>query len=149
MPDLSIEGSHKFWKDYKDKSIYRVITFMESVEKWTLDGNSDLEAAMQRLGAQLDNITEFESGKEDQLIQISNSIKSGRGLRLLQSFDTISPGAASKILLHAEETSEDQDDPAGLFLKRNVVFERLRLLGRVFSKERLELVLKALEQEHD
>jgi len=149
MPDLSAQASHEFWENYKDKSIYRVITFMEAVEDWTLDGDVDLETAMQKFGEQLDSISEVESGKEDQLIQIANSIKSGRALRLLQSLDTTSPGTASKLLMHAEETSEDQDDPAGLFLKRNVVFERLRLLSRVFSKERMELVVKALEQEHE
>ncbi len=36
---------------------------------------------------------------------------------------------------------------ANLFLRRNIVFERLRLLARIFSKERIELMLQLLEQE--
>ena len=32
------------------------------------------------------------------------------------------------------------------FLRRNIVFERLRLLGRVFADDRLKIVLKALEE---
>ena len=35
------------------------------------------------------------------------------------------------------------------FLRRNVVFERLRLLGRVFGEDRLKLVIKALEESGD
>jgi intracellular multiplication protein IcmW len=49
--------------------------------------------------------------------------------------------------MHAEEISQSPDDEAGLFLRRNIVFERLRLLARVFSQPRLALILKALEGE--
>jgi intracellular multiplication protein IcmW len=65
----------------------------------------------------------------------------------LQALDIVHPGSASKILIHAEETSSSSFDPAGFFLKRNIVFERLRLLARVFSEYRLKLVSKALEGE--
>ena len=71
----------------------------------------------------------------------------GRTLRLLQAMYTSHPGAASKLLINAEETSESSDDPAGLFLRRNIVFERLRLLSRVFSEERFALITQALEGE--
>lgn len=46
MPDLSHEASAKYWFEYIDPMIYRVITFMESVEDWTLDGNPEFEKAM-------------------------------------------------------------------------------------------------------
>jgi intracellular multiplication protein IcmW len=38
-------------------------------------------------------------------------------------------------------------DAAGFFLKRNIVFERLRLLTRAFSESRLKMVSQALEGE--
>ena len=41
MPDLSIAASRQYWNDYDDPMIYRVITFMESIEDWTLDGNPE------------------------------------------------------------------------------------------------------------
>ena len=37
MPDLSHDGVHQFWKDYPDPMIYRVVSFMEGVEHWTVD----------------------------------------------------------------------------------------------------------------
>ncbi len=149
MPDLSNKGSHQFWFEYKDPMIYRVITFMEGVEDWTLDGDPALEEAMKKLGEILEDIGNIDLQKEDEFIKLAAYIKAGRALRLLQCMDTAHPGAASKLLMHAEEVSESTDDIPGLFLRRNIVFERLRLLARVFSAERFALVLKALEVDHD
>lgn len=148
MPDLSHEASAKYWFDYIDPSIYKVITFMESVEDWTLDGNLEFEEAMTRLGQELDDIDSVDMGllaQEDHFIQILAAIKSGRGLRLLQAIDSVHPGSASRVLIHAEDVSLGSHDTPGFFLKRNVVFERLRLLGRIFCQYRLNLVLRALE----
>ena len=150
MPDLSHEASSHYWHEYVDPMIYRVITFMESVENWTLDGDPNLENALKQLGKELDDIEKLDMGtlgQEDVFIRLVGNIKSGRGLRLLQAIDTVHPGSASRILIHAEETSTGSHDPAGFFLKRNIVFERLRLLARVFSEYRLKLVARALEGE--
>ena len=150
MPDLSHKASLEYWHDFMDPMIYRVITFMESVESWTLDGEDELENVMQELGKALDDIQSIDIsslGSEEQFVQIVGQIKTGRGLRLLQAIDTVHPGSASKVLIHAEETSLSPHDPAGFFLKRNIVFERLRLLSRVFSKQRLSLIARALEGE--
>lgn len=150
MPDLSHEACSQFWKDYDDPMIYRVITFMESVEAWTLDGEPNLEEAINVLGNELDDISKVdlgELGKEEAFIRLACNIKSGRALRLLQAIDTVHPGSASRLLIHAEENSGNPEDPAGIFLRRNIVFERLRLLARVFSEERFQLILKALEGE--
>nr|WP_019218017.1 type IVB secretion system protein IcmW [Legionella tunisiensis] len=125
MPDLSHEASSQYWNDYVDPMIYRVITFMESVEDWTLDGNPVLEEVISRLGKELDDIEKIDMGmlgQEDVFIRLVGNIKSGRGLRLLQAIDTVHPGSASRILIHAEETSTGSHDPAGFFLKRNIVF---------------------------
>jgi len=150
MPDLSHEASARYWFDFIDPMIYRVVTFMESVEDWTLDGDPELESALEKLGEELDDIESVDFGtlsEEEKFIRIVGNIKTGRGLRLLQALDTVHPGSASRVLIHAEETTLSSDDPAGFFLKRNIVFERLRLLARVFSEQRLKLVLNALEGE--
>lgn len=148
MPNLSHEESAKYWNEYMDPMIYRVITFMESVENWTIDGDPKLEEALKKLGEELDDIEAVDMntlGEEEKFIRIVSQIKTSRGLRLLQSIDTVHPGSASKVLVHAEETSISANDPAGYFLKRNIIFERLRLLSRVFSEYRLNIVAKALE----
>ena len=148
MPKLDLTSAHEFWKNYDDPMIYRVISFMETAEDFTMDGNPALEKSIAQLGEALDELSSFELSKEDQFITLSSHIKTSRILRLLQSIDTIDPGSASKLLMYAEENNTPEHVMAGLFLRRNIVFERLRLLARVFSTERFTLVLKVLEQEH-
>lgn len=147
MTDLSHDAVHRFWRNYDDPMIYRVISFMEGVEDWTLDGNPELEKAITALGKELDNVGNYELGEPDDFIRLAGNIKIGRALRLLQSMDIAHPGAASKLLIHAEEVSESSDDPPGLFLRRNIIFERLRLLSRIFASNRIAMVLSALEEE--
>jgi len=146
MPKLDLASSHEFWKNYNDPMIYRVIAFMETAETWTLDGTPGLEDVINKIGDALETLKSFELGKEDQFITLCSHIKTSRILRLLQAIDTIDPGSASKMLMYAEENNNPENIMAGLFLRRNIVFERLRLLARVFSPERLDLVLKVLEQ---
>ena len=147
MPDLSNKATHIFWRDYKDPNVYRVIAFMEGVEDWTADGDPELETALAKLGEALDDIGDIDLQKEDDFIKLAAYVKAGRTLRLLQCMDTAHPGAASKLLMHAEEVSQSSEDVPGLFLRRNIVFERLRLLSRVLAPQRVALVLKALEDE--
>lgn len=144
MPSLSNKDSHKFWYEYPDPSIYRIISFMEGVEHWTLDGNTELEEAIAELGTTFDNIGNIDLQDEDKFIQVSSCIKIGRALRLLQCMDAAHPGAAAKILAYAENIPDKTNNISDLFLRRNVVFERLRLLGRIFAEDRLATILKAL-----
>jgi intracellular multiplication protein IcmW len=118
---------------------------MEGVENWTLDGDADLEASMVKLGEILEDIGGVDLQREDDFIKLAAYLNATRNLRLLQSLDTAHPGAASKLLMHAEKTAAQNDEVADLFLRRNIVFERLRLLTRVFSPERLQLVRSILE----
>ena len=147
MSMLDLKSSHEFWKNFEDPMIYRVIAFMETVEGWTKDGDPNLEAKMNLLGDELEKLSTFELEKEEQFVTLCAHIKSSRILRLLQAIDTIDPGSASKLLMYAEEHNSPDDIMANLFLRRNIVFERLRLLARVFSSERMDMVLKVLEQE--
>ncbi len=146
MPDFSHKDTHQFWKEYKDPLIYRVVAFMEGVEDWTLDGNPKLEATIQKLGETLEGIGNIDLQQEETMIRLLAHIKMARSLRLMMCLDIAYPGAAAKILMRAEETTKNQSDVPGIFLRRNVVFERLRLLGRVFAADRFKIVFKALEE---
>lgn len=146
MTDLDLAASHQFWKNYDDPMIYRVIAFMETVETFTLDGTPLLEETIQQFGKTLGEIKNFELGKEDQFINLCAHLKTSRILRLLQTIDTIDPGSASKLLMFAEENNTPDRMLTSLFLRRNIIFERLRLLARVFSADRLEMVLNILEK---
>lgn len=148
MPKLDLTSAHEFWRNYDDPMIYRVIAFMETVETFTLDGTPALEQAVDKLGEELDKLKSFELGNENDFIALCTHLKSSRILRLLQTIDTIDPGSASKLLMYAEENNNPDNIMAGLFLRRNIIFERLRLLARVFSPERFKLMLRVLEHDH-
>ena len=145
MPDLSHQAVHQFWHDYQDPSIYRVITFMEGVEDWTLDESPELDSYLQGFGEMLDNIGSVELSAEKELIELCSCVKTGRCLRILMALDMAYPGAAANVIMHAEDNTQNDNDMCGIFLRRNIVFERLRLLSRVFSEDRIQLVVKALE----
>lgn len=145
MPDLSHKAVHAYWKDYDDPTIYKVVSFMEGTEDWTLDGDPDLENVITDLGNTLEDIGKIELEQEAAVVSAVAHLKTGRGLRILMCLDMASPGAASKVLMEAENTTQGDHDIPGLFLRRNIVFERLRLLSRVFAPDRFKLIQKALE----
>lgn len=146
MPDFSHKAVHQFWNSYPDPTLYKVITFMEGVEDWTLDGKPELEEAIKILSETLENIGNIDLQQQEPMIDLVCHIKTGRGLRIMMCLDQAYPGAASKIISHAEEKTKSENDNAGIFLRRNVVFERLRLLSRVFGTDRFNLITKALEE---
>ncbi len=152
MPDMSLEAVHTFWHDYDKRTLYRIVTSMEGIEHWAADTEPTVEESLLKLGEHLDTITDFEITDEAVLIKVLANMHSGRALRLMQFLDVLKPGTASKLLIYAEEQTKDpahKNKYAELFLKRNLSFERLQLLGRVFAPERINLVLKALESNHE
>ena len=149
MPSLFTKEVHEFWNAYPDPTIYRVIMFMEAVEPY-LERNDDHEfvAVLEKLGKELDDISAVnfnEFSEKDLQIAIAVQLKTGAALRFLHIMDTVHPGCASRLLMYAEENTVSEEDNNGLFLRRNVVFERLRLMARVLSPERFALLRKALE----
>lgn len=155
MPDLHLETVHHFWDSYDRRTLYRVIVAIEAVEHWVLDNDPAIEQALIRLGEVMDQAGGgFELDQESAFIRVLATVRAGRALRLLQALDVAKPGSASQLLMHAEGShqaegsaeSPKQDPFAQLFLRRNLIFERLQLLSRVFGPQRVALVLKALEQ---
>lgn len=146
MPDLSQEAVAKHWQEKHDYALYRIISTMEAVESWTLDGDSEFEALLTEIASSVDGLTSFTVSEEESFIKFFNSIKASRALRLLQAIDQLMPGSASKLLVFAEVSSSSKEDTPGFFLNRNLVFERLQLLGRIFAPERFRMVMSALEK---
>jgi intracellular multiplication protein IcmW len=150
VPSLSNEEIHGFWYNHQDKSLYKIISFMESVENWTYDDDQSIDSALEVFGTGLDDIGYVDLQEEKKIITVISSLKIGRALRILQCLDTAHPGAAAKLLSFAKKNSTAEGDIYDLFIKRNIVFERLRLLGRIFSKDRLTTVLQTIgDMEHD
>lgn len=151
MPDLSREAVNHFWCDYDKRTLYRIVSSMQQAETWTVDDLMAIDAIYGLLGKALeDNPSHHFEDELDELITTLIHAKSARALRIMQYLDSVKPGNAAKVLMHAENISSDAQDAsqnpqASLFLKRNLVFERLQLLSRIFSVERMNMVIKALE----
>ena len=148
MADFSLASCHKYWYEYSDPNVYRALCAMESVEHWTLDGDPEIESSISEMGQNLDAIREMTDEMRECIVYICAYIKSARVLMILQTFDSLSPGAASQLIQFAENLS-DQKDFAKLFVNRNIIFERYRLLNTVLSNDRLELISNAMEKIHD
>jgi intracellular multiplication protein IcmW len=152
MPDLHLDALNAFWDSYDRRTLYRVIVALERVEHWMLDSIPAVEAALIQLGETMDQASDFELTAEVKVVRVLANTRARRALRILQALDMVKPGSASQLLMYAEEASTDAEGKtpdycAQLFLRRNLVFERLQLLSRVFAPQRISLILKALEQQ--
>ena len=152
MPDLSLESVHAFWDNYDRRVLYRVIVALESVETWAADLDPSINQAIINLGQAMDLVKKIDlNGYEEKFIEILAYLRSSRAIKILQAIDTLNPGAAANLLTVAEEqsnpkTNKNINNSAKLFLDRNLVFERMQLLSRIFSIQRITLILNALEK---
>ncbi len=154
MPDLHLDAVNAFWDSYDRRTLYRVIIALERVEHWVLDEIPEVEAALIQLGEVMEQASNFELTEDAKFIRVLANTRASRALRLLQALDIAKPGSASQLLMYAEEANAEgegktPDPQAQLFLRRNLVFERLQLLSRVFAPQRVSLILKALEQQDE
>ncbi len=145
MVDMTHKGSHVYWSTFQDTSVYRVINFMETVEEWTLDSDLEVSTLIKGLGDKLDQMTKVDTSLKEQIIKFIAYIKTSRNLRFLQALDQITPGTASKIISYAEE-NQFNNHHCYIFIFRNIIFERLRIMSRVFRKDRIDIIKKALEE---
>ena len=142
--DLSIQAVNKFWQTNGDPLSYRIICTMELLENWVLDDDQKLDEALEALGKSLKTVGDELLDDKEQVIRILANIKFGRMVRLLQGLDVFFPGTSTQLLVFAEKMAEIPSKEARLFLQRHLLFERLRILGRVFSEERLDSFLVAV-----
>ena len=146
MSDFSLADAHDYWFRFKDQSVYKIILAMESVEDdWTIENNELLEEKLDYLSGYIESLKGSELQNVDKIVAIISHLKISQMLRVLQYLDEMNPGAAAKVLEYAEKTSS-KNPSSEVFLSRNVVFERLRLLFRILAPERLSLVQSAIEE---
>lgn len=151
MPDFSTIGVHQFWYDYDKRILYRIVASMERMETWATDTDPLVDDLFTQMGASLEGLAGNVDLKEELVIRILANTHSARAIRLMQYLDAVKPGFASKLLVYAEEQTKgnNKNHYCDLFLKRNLVFEKMQLLSRVFSPERVNLVLRALENANE
>lgn len=143
--DLSLKASNEYWKTQHDPFLGRVINMLGNTEDWLQDDNPELEELVSSIIEGLDKLKKIEIKDERLFISLLSNIHISRALRFMQYLDSKTPGSASKLLIYAEVSSKGSSDYIGLFLNRNLIFERLQLLARIFAPQRIDLVVRALE----
>jgi hypothetical protein len=144
MADLTRKGSHEFWSKFLDPKVYRAIVMMETAESWTLDQDPEVDMVITALGKKMAHLENVEIDDYASIIELIAYIKTSRNLRFLQALDHVMPGTASKTIGYAEE-NQLKDPNCKVFIERNILFERFRILSRVFQMDRIENIKKALE----
>jgi hypothetical protein len=144
MPDLSRESVHAFWHEYDARILYRIVSSIEAAESWVTSG-PEIEQLLKDLGDVLDSPINVSDLNQETLVKLLTSVPFSQALRLMHSIEGKRPGSISEVLIWAEQQKSPPDSPEKIFLRRNVVFERLQLCARIFSPERLNLVKKSLE----
>lgn len=147
MPDFSLEYCHEYWANHSDPLVYKALCFMESIEDWAVDDSEEMDEAIRILGVSLENIDNIDLDHAEDFINVAAYIKATRNLMLLQVLNDGYPGAVSKLVRHAESSSHN-NKTCSLFIKRHVLFERLRLMGKMFSEESSNTIKEILESNH-
>lgn len=146
--DMSTEASHAFFRD-RDPLLEEAIVGMESVETWTQDKAELVQKTLQELASKIEDLDpDFITGKlQNQLIVLLSYISSGKAIKLLMWIDQNSPHFVAKTLAEAQMMSaldKPNEAAARLFVERFEVLEKMHMLSRVFSEERLTVVQHVL-----
>ena len=121
-----------------------IIKFIEHTEDWVESDNPATQEALVSLGEYLDTATDASNLAEIDLVRICAYLHLSQKLRIMQVVDSIAPGTATKMITEAEKNAVN-DDAANAFLKRNLIFERIRIISRIVAPSRIQMVQKIYE----
>lgn len=146
--DVSAEGAQAFFQE-RDPELAKVIRGMEAVEPWTRDRAATVQAALQELANRVESLNMEEISQElhGRLIILLGYISSGKAIKLLMWIETSSPNFVARTLAEAQMLAvldKMNVEVARLFVERFEVLERLHMLSRIYSEDRVVIVQKVL-----
>lgn len=121
---------------------------MEDAESWTVDGAPEVEKILADLATQMsdaprDSLVQSIATSSSDAIDFMGFLKSGRALYFFRWLTDMDPRLAAGLINEAQVSTND----FGIILiERMRVLERQNLLSRVFSPDRLALVLEILTE---
>ena len=148
LSNFSSEQAKQYWQQFPDPTVQQIIKAMESVEHWITGHSPETEQGLSQLGKSIESFKTapiLEFNYQEEIITILANIKTGRCIYLLHELEQCYPGITAKLISYAQEHCEYVGDPMSVFLRRNIVFERLRIINRILSPKRIELIINALE----
>lgn len=147
--DVSAEGALAFFRE-RDPSLAQAIEGMERVESWTRDRHDNVQELLQKLSDKIEEVDmdDIQGAQHNKLIILMGYISSGKAIKLLMWIEHNSPNFVAKTLAEAQMLSaldKLNEGAARLFVERFEVLERMHMLSRVFSEERLRIVQRVLK----
>lgn len=147
--DVSTAGAHAFFSE-RDPALVQAIEGMESVETWTRDRFENVQGTLQKLSDKIEEIDmdDIQGTQHNKLIILMGYISSGKAIKLLMWIEHNSPNFVAKTLAEAQMLSaldKINEGAARLFVERFEVLEKMHMLSRVFSEERLRIVQRVLK----
>lgn len=149
MLDLTIDGVKKRWSDH---GVARLIAAMEQCEPWAVDVDpryvEQAEVVVKQIEAKFnaahsDNVLSSVQTAPSLTIEFMGYLRSGRALALFAWLAQEHP-EIPRLLIN--EARGDADSFGSLLIERITTLEKQHLLSRVFSPERIALVLDLLDE---
>lgn len=147
--DLSAEGVRRHWRDH---GVEKLIAAMERCEPWAVDVRPEYREGAEHVVAQVarsfnaaqpENITKSVGAEPGLAIEFMGYLRSGRALTLFAWLTQVHPDIP-KLLIN--EARFGADDFGSILVERITTLEKQHLLSRVFSPERIALVLELLAE---
>lgn len=151
--NLSRQDIIRFWSQ-SGKPIEDLISSMERCEEWVPDDRFDDEVreAIGKLSAALSSANDeaivlMIRDNPLLLLRVMAMLHTGQAIVLFRWLSEITPSAVSIMTANngVKQFSNQDEVYIGLLLERLQNLERMRLLSRIFSAERISIVLETLE----
>jgi intracellular multiplication protein IcmW len=146
--DLSTEAAEAFF-EARDPSLAAAIKSMESAESWTKDRFEEVQVTLQEFAERIADadLEEVSPKMRSELIVLLGYISSGKAIKLLMWIESSLPNFVARTLAQAQMLGVEDpinNEACRLFVERFYVLERLQMLSRIYSEERLKIVQKVL-----
>lgn len=132
----------KHWHSFKNPLINDILINLEKLEQ-QYPPLTEQEAANVEKLLGFFSTANAEKVDEVKLIQILNQLPAAYMLFMVHKLQTLNSDLVMKVINYAQKHKETDPDIANFF-QRNMVFEKSQLLGRIFSNNRMEIVLQIL-----
>lgn len=134
----------RHWHSFKNPLINDVLTNMEKLEK---ELPALTEGDIETISKLLEACKTLKADKVDALefIQLLNQLPAPYMLYMVHKLQSVNSELIMKVISYAQKHKTTTPE-VGTFFQRNMVFEKSQLLGRIFSTQRMEKVLKVLQE---
>lgn len=148
VPQISLSGDvpRTFW-NMMGVPVPQIIAAMERCETWTVDNEDNVEILLRILDSKLSEATPEQvvamvHQAPGSVIDMSAYLKSSRAILLLRWLSDVNPNIIPVLVQYA---SESGSECSLLMIERMQSLEKVRVLSRLFSPDRLSTILETLE----